>query len=181
MTNHNNQTITEALDEYKLNNGIEVNGEHSKTWVCNIGPFKLSLPNFQWRKKAILKHDLHHIMTGYPCDMTGEFQLATWEFANHPYPHIGAQLFCLPLVTFGLLWSPRNIWKAFLSGRNTTSLYAQNLSHEFMNSPVNILRNRLIINKEPELFDYFMFLKLILTSMLLVFSPFIILLITVFI
>jgi len=56
------------------------------------------VPNFSWRRAAIQRHDLHHMLTGYPFTMRGEFQVATWEFAAGRYPHWGATLLLLPLV-----------------------------------------------------------------------------------
>jgi hypothetical protein len=51
----------------------------------------------KWRRDAITRHDLHHILTGYSCTMTREMQMAAWEFAAGRYRHWAATLFCLPL------------------------------------------------------------------------------------
>ena len=95
----------------------------AKSWTCPLGPLTLRFPSFEWRRRAIAAHDLHHAMTGYPMTMRGEFQLAAWEFAAGRYPHWGATLFCAPLLLIGLLWSPRRIVAAFKAGRKTKSLY----------------------------------------------------------
>jgi hypothetical protein len=92
-------------------------------WSCAVGPINLRFPNFAWRRRAIAAHDLHHLMTGYPMTMRGEFQLAAWEFGAGRYPHWGATLFCAPLILAGLLWSPAAIWRAWRWGRSSQSLY----------------------------------------------------------
>jgi hypothetical protein len=92
-------------------------------WPCAVGPFTLRFPNFSWRRRALAAHDLHHLMTGYPMTMRGEFQLAAWELGAGRYPHWGATLFCAPLVLAGLIWSPAAIWRAWRSGRRSQSLY----------------------------------------------------------
>jgi ubiquinone biosynthesis protein Coq4 len=92
-------------------------------WTCAIGPLTLRLPNFAWRQRAIEAHDLHHLMTGYPMTMRGEFQLAAWEAGAGRYPHWGATMMCTPLILAGLFWSPRAIWRAWRAGRGSRSLY----------------------------------------------------------
>jgi ubiquinone biosynthesis protein Coq4 len=98
-------------------------GEEAASWSCAVGPLTLRFPNFQWRRRAIVAHDLHHSMTGYPMTMRGEYQLAAWEFGAGRYPHWGATLFCAPLILLGLCWSPAAIWRAWRAGRRTRSLY----------------------------------------------------------
>ena len=98
-------------------------GPDASSWTCVIGPLTLRLPNFEWRRRAIRAHDLHHLMTGYPMTMRGEFQMAAWEYGAGRYPHWGATLFCAPLILIGLCWSPRAMWRAWRDGRRSQSLY----------------------------------------------------------
>lgn len=99
-------------------------GEDAAHWSCAVGPLTLRFPNFAWRRRALAAHDLHHLMTGYPMTMRGEFQLAAWELGAGRYPHWGATSFCAPLILAGLLWSPAAIWRAWRSGRRSQSLYS---------------------------------------------------------
>ncbi len=116
-------TLGEALAEFRRANGLSADEAARASWTCRLGPLRLRLPNFQWRRRAILAHDLHHVLTGYPCTMRGEFQMAAWEFGAGPMPHWCAALFCLPLVLVGLVWSPRRIAEAFRAGRRCRSLH----------------------------------------------------------
>jgi len=93
------------------------------SWTCPVGPLTLRFPDFAWRRRALRAHDLHHLMTGYPMTMRGEFQLAAWENGAGRYPHWGATLFCAPLILIGLIWSPPAMLRAWRAGRATASLY----------------------------------------------------------
>lgn len=131
-------SVGEALAAFRAANGIPADG--AATWTCRLGALTLRLPNFGWRRRAIARRDLHHIVTGYPCTLRGECRMAAWEFAAGRFPHPAATLFCLPLVILGLLWSPRAIWSAFLAGRRSESLYGIGLSDTLLKSPLRRLR-----------------------------------------
>jgi hypothetical protein len=112
-----------ALDRFRALHGIDERYDDTPTWPFRIGPVTVQVPNFSWRKAAIQRHDIHHLVTGYPFNMRGEFQVATWEFAAGRYPHAGATLLILPLVVLGFFRSPGSIWRAFVDGRRSRSLY----------------------------------------------------------
>ena len=110
----------DALEVLKTEQGSE---DSARSWTCPVGPLTLRFPNFAWRRAAIRAHDLHHLMTGYPQTMRGEFQMAAWELGAGRYPHWGATLFCSPLILAGLVWSPSRMVRAYLAGRRSCSLY----------------------------------------------------------
>ncbi len=120
-------SASDALTRVREAWGLDPTYDTTPTWPFTIGPITVPMPNFSWRRAAIQRHDIHHILTGYPFNMRGEFQVATWEFAAGRYPHWGATLLLLPLVTMGLLWSPAAIWRAFVKGRGELSLYRPEL------------------------------------------------------
>ena len=140
MTSDRAPSVGEALAAFQRTNRLDPAPASASSWTCRVGPITLRLPNFAWRRAAIRRHDLHHILTGYSCTMRGEFQMATWEFAAGRFAHPGATLFCLPLVAAGLVWSPRAIWSAFRLGRNSSSLYGVRLTDELLRSPITSLR-----------------------------------------
>ncbi len=115
-------TRNEALEVLRSEEGTE---DSAKSWSCRFGPVDLRFPNFAWRRAAIRAHDLHHLMTGYPQTMRGEFQMAAWELGAGRYPYWGATLFCSPLLLAGLLWSPSRMLKAYRAGRGCCSLYPE--------------------------------------------------------
>ena len=130
-------TAAEALAAYYAANGIDADPARTATWTCKIGPASIEFPNWKWRRNAITRHDLHHILTGYPCTMTGEMQMAAWEFAAGRYRHWAATLFCLPLALMGIILAPRKTALAFRAGLISTSLYGSELD---LNHPLTALR-----------------------------------------
>src|SRR4030095_2726671 len=121
------QTAAQPLTLKRAEQGLDPAYDTAPTWPFTIGPVTIPMPTFSWRRAAIQRHDLHHILTGYPFTMRGEFQVATWEFAAGRYPHWGATLLLPPLVVMGLFWSPTAIWRAFMKGRGELSLYRPEL------------------------------------------------------
>jgi hypothetical protein len=116
------------LAEFRRRNGIPQDEARLVSWHCRLGPLSLRLPNFAWRRKAILAHDLHHLLTAIPCGFRGECQMAAWEFGAGRMPHWAARCFCLPLVAVGMAWSPRRIWSAYARGRQCKTLHGANLT-----------------------------------------------------
>jgi hypothetical protein len=130
-------TVGQALTEFRLANGLAADEYLRRSWTCKIGRFTIRLPNFAWRRDAILAHDLHHLLTGYPCTLRGECHMAAWEFGAGPMPHWAASLFCLPLIPWGLIWWPRSTWRAFLRGRRSQSLHAAECLDHFLRAPLD--------------------------------------------
>lgn len=134
-------TLGEALAEFRRANGLAVDEAAKPSWTCRLGPIMLRLPNFGWRRRAILAHDLHHVLTGYPCTLRGEFQMAAWEFGAGPMPHWCAAAFCLPLIVAGLFWSPRHIWRAYRMGRRSQTLHKSTAIGALLALPLNDVRH----------------------------------------
>lgn len=116
-------TLGEALQVFRQANGLQPDEAARRSWRCRLGPVRLPLPNFVWRRRAIEAHDLHHVLTGYPCTMCGEAQMAAWEFGAGKMPHWAAALFCLPFIVIGLLCAPQLTFHAFGAGRQSRSLH----------------------------------------------------------
>jgi hypothetical protein len=119
-------TLREARAVFYRGNGCaQDGGAHDQTWsplACR--DLKVYLPNFQWRRRALPLHDLHHVITGYEFSPRGEFQVAAWEFAAGRYPSALSTFFCLPLVCLGAAVIPRKTFAAFIRGRHSKTLYS---------------------------------------------------------
>jgi ubiquinone biosynthesis protein Coq4 len=135
-------TVGEALVEFRAANGLTCDASDS-WWTCRVGPVPIRFPNFKWRRQALLAHDLHHVLTGYPCGMFGEFQVAAWEFGAGPMPHWGAALFCFPLVVVGLCLAPRRVVRAFMAGRQSRSLHKSDAIDAVLATPLTVARANL--------------------------------------
>ncbi|MBV8687641.1 MAG: hypothetical protein JOZ90_10425 [Alphaproteobacteria bacterium] len=115
--------VGEALRAFRAANGLRADEREARIWIVRADLFFLPLPNFGWRRRAIDAHDVHHLLTGYPCTARGELLIAAWEFGAGRYPHWGATLFCGPLVLAGLALMPRATLAAFRRGLRSRSLY----------------------------------------------------------
>lgn len=133
-------TVGEALSEFREANGLSAGENAQSWWSCRLGPVSLRLPNFKWRRRALLAHDLHHVLTGYPCTMRGEFQMAAWEFGAGPMPHWGATVFCLPLVLVGLAVTPRRVVRAYRAGRQSRTLHRSDALDAVLAMPLDAAR-----------------------------------------
>lgn len=145
----------------------------SKWWYFKVFGFKIYCYNFNWRRHALFTHDLHHVVTGYPCTMKGEMQVATWEFAAGRFPNIFSNLFCLPLVAAGTLLIPKKTFKAFQSGQRSRSLFAFDIGREVRSWPLEKLKNLTVRShvKSPFAFQLMAFAGLSGLSFLLIIVP----------
>lgn len=121
------ETITQLLVKTRKNLDLPEDPARDRSWSFKVIGLTIHLPNFTWRKDAIDKHDLHHLVLGEPFTMRGECQVATWEFAAGAFPDKRAQLFCLPLVAIGAITSPQRTWRSFKAGATQRSLFEQHL------------------------------------------------------
>ncbi len=117
------ERVGEALRAFRKANGLCQDEREARWWMVRADLVTFRLPNFAWRRRAIDAHDVHHLLTGYPCTVEGELLLAAWEFGAGRYPHWGATLFCAPLILAGLLLMPGRTWSAWRRGRRSRSLY----------------------------------------------------------
>lgn len=134
------KTVREALAEFRRVNGLAAGEISNSWWACRLGPFSIQLPNFKWRQRAILAHDVHHVLTGIPCGMYGEMRMAAWEFGAGPMPHWGATLFCLPLAFIGLCLTPHSVLRAYRAGRQSHTLHNSERIEEILAMPLFVAR-----------------------------------------
>ena len=169
-------TLREARDLfYKIHGFPEDGGITEDKWSpFGCRDLKVHLPNFEWRKKALPFHDLHHIIGEYRFCPTGEFQVAAWEFAAGKYPNIFTTLFCIPLVSMGAVIIPKKQFQAFIRGRRSNTLY-QNYSYDqLLDKTVGELRQEILPQEEfkPNLKDYFEYFKITSLSAIITGMPF---------
>ena len=139
----------EALARYYADHGLGADGGIAVTHWAPLRWLGLRLRNFDWRRRAIQRHDLHHLLTGYPCTAEGEFQVAAWEFAAGRFPSAGATLFCLPLVGIGAVLAPKKSLRAFVCGRHSASLYRVASMEPLLDMDLAQLRARVLPPVQP--------------------------------
>ena len=133
-------TVGAALARFRRENGLCQGEREATRWILRVGAWAFPLPNFGWRRRAIDAHDVHHLLTGYPCTAKGELLIAAWEWGAGRFPHWGATLFCGPLVLAGLAWMPRRTLAAWRHGRRCRSLYKAETLASLLDMPLAAAR-----------------------------------------
>lgn len=119
-------TIAEARDRYYEVNGFGADGGDSLKWVpIDVLGLKLYIPNTEGRRRAVRIHDLHHVLTGYRTDFTGETEIAAWELASGCKRWPAAWVLNLGALGIGIVIAPRRVARAWARGRKTGNLYGE--------------------------------------------------------
>ena len=125
MTNEGT-TLRQALAGYFADNGFGTDGGYDDAWVdFSLGPIPFPFPNSEGRKRAVRFHDLHHILTGYPTDVVGEFTISAWEIGAGCGDFYAAWVINLAGMGIGTLVAPSRVFRAFVRGRASRSLYGE--------------------------------------------------------
>jgi hypothetical protein len=171
-------TLGEARTRFCAEHGLPPDGgDDAGSWVIHFARLTIRLPNFAWRRRALLRHDLHHIVTGYACSPIGEMQMAAWEFAAGRFPNRMATAFCLPLVAMGAALAPKATFAAFLRGRAGATLYAEPVTDDLLAIDAAVLSSRLAptASTPPTLADLAAYCWIVCQSFSLVFIPWLLL------
>jgi hypothetical protein len=112
-----------ARARYFACNGLG-DGGYDEAWGrIPVGPFTLFFPNTAGRVAAVVRHDLHHVVTGYPTSWRGEGEIGAWEIASGCGSFVAAWILNLQALWIGFLIAPRSMWEAFARGRRANNLY----------------------------------------------------------
>jgi len=138
-------TLREARDQYFAANGLGAGGYEDKWVHLAAGPFRFAFPNTAGRVHAVRYHDLHHVVTGYATDWTGEAEIGAWEVATGCRDLLAAWVLNLYAMQLGLWFAPRTVWRAFARGRHSRNLYAEPWSESLLDETVGAMRGRLAL------------------------------------
>ena len=129
-------SLREARGRDFAANGLGAGG-YEESWVrFAVGPVRFAIPNTAGRVRAVRYHDLHHVVTGYATDWTGEAEIGAWEIASGCRDLIAAWLLNLYAMQVGLWVAPRAVWRAFARGRHSRNLYAEPWSETLLDESV---------------------------------------------
>ena len=130
--------------QYKLDGDGGINDSKVKIEINKR--FYFYIPNFPSRKKAVLKHDIHHIITGYPSHFIGETEISAWEVASGCKSYWIAWALNFHGMVAGFWFNLRGIYHAFVRGRRSKNLYSNLVTdREVLEMHVNDLQNLLTI------------------------------------
>ncbi len=101
-------------------------GGYGDKWVdFKLGKIPFPIPNAPSRVRAVRFHDLHHVITGYDTNTVGEFEISAWEIAAGCRGFVAAWVLNLSGMFAGMLVAPQRIFRAFLRGRRSRTLYSE--------------------------------------------------------
>lgn len=138
-------SVLAARTRYFVDNQFGDDGGYNDRWVtlAKLGPVKLGFPNTAGRVRAVSRHDLHHLVTGYDTDFTGEAEIAAWELASGCENFRAAWVLNLLAMPIGTLREPKRIRRAFARGCNSKNLYAEPFTDALLRERLGDLRDRL--------------------------------------
>ncbi len=180
------QTPRELLQQFYIDNNLGLDGgQKSSSVKIELTPkFNIYFPNFDARRKAVMKHDIHHLLTGYDTSIIGESEISTWEIASGCKKYWAAFLIDTSGVMIGLPFNFSRVLRSFARGRRTKNLYYDMFSNETaLDMKISELREILNLNHKniaPNLtdvilFTLFIFFGAIYSILLLVTLPFLLL------
>lgn len=137
--------VGDARAQYFAMNGFSDAG-YSDDWVTiKLGPLPFVFPNTATRRRAIPLHDLHHVATGYATTFRGEAEIGAWEIAAGCSDHRAAWVLNASAFGYGLVLAPRRVYRAFVRGRHSRSLYRTGWDDNLLEITVDDLRDRLAL------------------------------------
>jgi hypothetical protein len=117
-------TVFDARAEYFAANDFGDDGGYSKSTVTiYLFGIPISFPNTEGRKKAVVFHDMHHLVTGYATDNVGEAEIGAWELGSGCTQVRAALVLNTGALLLGVFRSPRKVFAAFVRGRQCSNLY----------------------------------------------------------
>jgi hypothetical protein len=148
ITYPDNEKIQHSLqryfDHYHFNNG----GYDDKTFTIKFwGPLQLTFPNITARVDAVKLHDIHHICTQFEANLRGEAEIGAWELAAGCGKYYAAWFLNAGSFAYGAFIWPGKIYRAFMWGRRSDSLYHHVIYKEYyqklLSATVGELRHQL--------------------------------------
>lgn len=116
-------TLHEARDLYFRKNGFD-DRTYTDSWVrLPVLGRTLYLPNIGARKKAVRLHDIDHVLTEYPTNWLGEFEISAYELGTGCGRYWAAWLINMQAVVLGALRAPKALIRAFARGRRSRGVY----------------------------------------------------------
>ena len=123
------QRIADALDDYYRSHELPPDGGASDRWFrVRVGPLSIPLPNIPARRRAVVLHDINHLITGYDTTLSGgEMEIGAFEIGASCGRYLIAWYLDLSVLALGLVVNPRRVFAGFVRGRRSTSLYRQSI------------------------------------------------------
>lgn len=164
--NADQKTPKELLHQFYVENNLPLDGGQGDSYVKIeiTKKFSFYFPNFEARRKAVIIHDIHHLVTGYSAgSLAGESEISAWEIASGCKSHPAAFFINTSGVMLGINFNLIKVIKAFARGRRTKNFYNSNFDPEFiMGTNIAELKKRLELDTyemycKPGFMDFLLF------------------------
>jgi len=147
-------SVRDALSRHYERHGLPADGGESSAWFrVKLGGVSIPVPNPPARRRAVIYHDINHIITGYNTRFSeGEMEVAGFEIGAGCGPYLIAWFINAYMMALGILVRPRAVLRAFSRGRASRSIYVLPRSRaELLAMSVGSLREELNIG--PDVFE----------------------------
>ena len=174
-----NQIVQQAMEDYFEHHHLGKDGGLHKKWAkIKVGRFHFPIPNTKARQKALVFHDIHHIVTGYDGNWSGEVSISAWEIASGCGKYYAAWLLDLWAMAVGIFLFPKFSFRGFIRGRRSKNLYHETFSREdALQMQIGELRKKLLPekteNQPPSVKEIFSFIAYSFAALLSFFIPFV--------
>ena len=141
-------TLRDARERYFVLNNFP-GGGYDERWVkMKAGPLPIWFPNIGARRRAVLFHDLHHVLTEYETTWRGETEIGAWEVATGCAHFWVGWLLDLFSFAIGLVINPRGVYRAFVRGRHSANLFRAEFGDALLAQEVGATRRALRLDGE---------------------------------
>ncbi|HCH62479.1 MAG: hypothetical protein CL927_05765 [Deltaproteobacteria bacterium] len=143
-------TLAQARKRFSTDNGFGVDGGYDAPFQdAELAGIPYRTPNPPARGAVLQRHDLHHVLTGYPTDWRGEAFISAWELGSGGP---SGMLFAWTIVLFGIftgiVGDPVGTFRAFVRGCGSDNLYGTSVDDALMQRSVSGLGQSLRVRAE---------------------------------
>jgi hypothetical protein len=156
--------VRDALEVYFLRSGFNSDSYFDRWVKLPLGPFRIYLPNFSARRKAVPLHDIDHVLTEYNTDWRGEFQISAYEIGTGCGKYWAAWFINLQGIILGSLLFPRDSVRAFARGRRSKGVFGYPSHEPLLSCRVGELRQNLTLPDQFTVSNFSDFVLLYLIS-----------------
>lgn len=146
MLYEDSEPLSTALTRYYSMNGLPADGGITDKWSrYKIGGFELiAFPNFPHRVRAILRHDVHHILNNLDTSSLGEGLIAAWELGSGCGRYWISWCMEPQALWWGLLYAPKKTFQYFANGRQSKNFFNETFPLTSSEVTVGELRKQLL-------------------------------------
>lgn len=156
---------------FYIDHNLGEDGGINKSWAkIKVGRFYIPFPNTKVRKKVLVFHDIHHVVTGYDSNWKGEVSIGAWEIATGCDKNYMTWILNLYAMVVGLFLYPKSTFNAFIRGKRTRNLYHDSLSQEeALQMQVKDVERRLLLdnnnNQSASFLEIFSFIFWLISAL----------------